>query len=285
MHPATIVGLFIATAFAEIGGRYLTFRWQRRGGSSLLLTGAVTAFARTPAGGASVVPGCADRLVGHDAAQGTCRRAPPGPSRAPGTTGALRCRTRASAFADDGLIAGSWRALSDAGEPPDADAVSQSVSDGAIADATDLRADAAEAASELDAATANSDACAPSSLPISTQCSRDSDCTFAFRDGCCGGAYYGLGQTSAVADGVNRGCTAPLMCGALGCANISHADDQREVHAARDVRVSCIQNTCRTWVKAASFPCGVDSCNADQYCELFGSGTSNRWRSWALRVC
>jgi len=45
MHPLVTIGLFAATAIAEIGGCYLVFLWMRGGRSALLLVGAAASLA------------------------------------------------------------------------------------------------------------------------------------------------------------------------------------------------------------------------------------------------
>ena len=45
MHPAQTLGLFVATALAEIGGCYLVFLWLRRCGSALFALAAAVLLA------------------------------------------------------------------------------------------------------------------------------------------------------------------------------------------------------------------------------------------------
>lgn len=45
MHPLQVIGLFVATAVAEIAGCYLPYLWLKKGGSPLLLIPAAAALA------------------------------------------------------------------------------------------------------------------------------------------------------------------------------------------------------------------------------------------------
>jgi hypothetical protein len=112
------------------------------------------------------------------------------------------------------------------------------------------------------------DGCVTAPPPTRTDCQRDSDCSIAFRDGCCGGRYYGIRSDAVAADAPS--CS--LSCGALGCADIDQAEDQREVWNRALVAVRCNAGACRSYVTDGTFACGASTCQVGQYCYSFAGG-------------